>query len=63
MLTYELNYCVDMVFVRQNQGRTTCIPILDAQSGQDGFYAIKGRCFVKTSLLDVYRCFFLLSYR
>ena len=40
MLTYELNYCFDMFFVRQNQGRTICIPILDTQSGQDGVYAI-----------------------
>ena len=36
MLKYEYNYYLNMVFVRQNQGRTISIPTLDAQS-QDGF--------------------------
>ena len=48
MLKYEYN-CFNMVFVQQNQGRTTSIPTLDAQS-LEGFYAIStlGRCvFVK----------------
>ena len=57
MLKYEYNYYLNMVFVRQNQGRTISIPILDAQSkdgfstqSQDGFYAIcsiPGWVFVK----------------
>ena len=39
MLIYEYNYYLNMVFVRQNQGRTISIPTLDAQS-QDGFSTI-----------------------
>eukprot|EP00731_Ephydatia_muelleri_P006425 Em0003g673a len=39
MLKYEYNYYLNMVFVRQNQGRTISIPTLDAQS-QDGFSTI-----------------------
>ena len=43
MLKDEYNYCLNMGFVRQNQGRTMHISILDAQS-HDDFYSIKMGC-------------------